>query len=341
MKTKLLFTVFCSIIVLTVSAQDTLRINFKPAGTPGDNAWDSILVSDKTAYEEGYIIYDAFGSTVLIKPVWLNSPVAENVRAVDRTHGDFQYTGEYSQVLRSYVAVDSRYSNDCDIIGIEIIGLPEGTYTFESYHHDFNDQYGSFTVKTSVNGTIIDEVTDARMISHSMDSAEFNARYPDNKLDPTVAIEFQEHYVVNSLDSITKYTFDQIESSGVSDLILASFKNVLAPNAEMDHSLKFIVINGFILYESPSTSIENVTLNTLSVYPNPATDILQIDFQSEIENEVSISIIDITGKTVLNNTSESNMNKHFKIDISNLHKGIYMLRLSVEGDQVVRKFEIR
>jgi hypothetical protein len=339
MKRKLLITVYCLIMVLSMSAQDTLQVNFKPAGTPGDVTWDSILVADKTIYDEGYTIYNVFGTSVLVKPVWLNSPVADNVRATDRTHGDFQYTGKYSQVLRSHIAVDSRYDNDCNIIGIEIIGLPEGTYTFQSYHHDFNDQHGKFTVATSINGNVIDEVTDARMISHSMDSAEFNARYPDNKLDPMEAIEFQEHYVTNSLDSVTKYTFNQIVSSGVSDLILVSFKNVLPPASDMSHYVKFVVINGFQLYETIINSIENKTLNAISVYPNPASEILKIDFQSRIEDEVSLSIIDITGKTVLENTSEL-MDRHLDIDISQLPQGAYLLKLSMKEEQIVRKFVI-
>lgn len=339
MKRKLLFTVCCSIMVFSVSAQDTIKVNFKPAGTPGDNTWDSILVVDKTAYDAGYTIFNAFGGTVLVKPVWLSSPVAENVRAVDRDHPDFQYTGQYAGVLRSYTAVDSRYANDCDVIGIEIIGLPAGTYTFESYHHDFNDQYGKFTVTTKINGDIVDEDTDARMISHSMDADEFNDRYPDNQLDPTVADEFQEHYVTNTLDSITKYTFDQIESSGESDLVLVSFRNILTPDAEMDHSTKFIVINGFKLYETPAGIVENKTLNSLSVYPNPASETLKIDFRSGIKNELSFSVIDFTGKAVLMNASELT-DGHLEIDTSKLPKGVYLLKLSLNEEQVVRKFVI-
>lgn len=326
-------------MVLSVSAQDTIKVNFKPSGTPGDVAWDSILVSDKTEYDAGYTIYDAFGTSVLVKPVWLNSPVANNVRAVDRDHPDFQYTGQYAGVLRSYIAVDSRYENDCDIIGIEIIGLPEGTYTFESYHHDFNDQYGKFTVTTTINENTVDEDMSGRMISHSMDTAEFNDRYPDNKLDPMVAIEFQEHYVTNSLDSITKYTFDQIESSGISDIIRVSFKNVLSPDPEMNESQKFVVVNGFQLYETVINSIEDLTLNSVSVYPNPAYETLKIDFLSGNVHKLSFSVVDITGKTVLMNTSEL-MGRHLDIDISKLPKGVYLLKLSMKEEQIVRKFVI-
>jgi hypothetical protein len=341
MKTKLLFTVFCSIIVLTVSAQDTLKVNFKPAGTTGEIGWDSILVSDKTAYEAGFLDFVVFNSTVSVNLVWKNSPIAENVRAVDRNKPEFQYTGPLANVLRSYIAVDARYENDCNILTIQITGLPEGTYTFESYHHDYEDQYGSFLIATRINGDIKDADFIGKMISHSMDLETFEERYAV-ELDSTVAIEFQNHYVTNSLDSVTKYTFNQIVSSGASDVIELSFQNILAPAPDMNHSLKFTLINGFKLYKSPATSIENIMLNSLSVYPNPASEILQIDFQSGIESEVFISIIDITGKTVLKNTSElSNMDKHLEIDISNLPKGIYVLRLSVKGDQVVRKFEIR
>lgn len=341
MKTKLLFTVFLSIIVLTMSAQDTLKVNFKPAGTPGADGWDSILVADKTDYTAGALNVNIFNSSVSVNPVWLNSPVSDNVRAVDRNDPAFQYTGPLANVLRSYIAVDSRYSNDCNTIGVQITGLPEGIYTFESYHHDFQDQYGSFTSSTSVNGNNVDFDFIGKMISHSISAEQFNVRYPDNQLDPLTAIEFQNHYVINSLDSVTKYKFDQIESSGTGDNILVRFKNMLPPNPEMSHSLKFTLVNGFKLYKSPATDIENITLNSVSVYPNPASGILNIDLNAALCKNINISIYDITGKELYNNYFESITDQHISLNISDLQAGIYMIKINDNKTSIIEKVEVK
>jgi hypothetical protein len=341
MKTKLLFTVFYSIIVLTMSAQDTLKINFKPAGTPGADGWDSILVADKTAYAAGVLNVNVFNSTVSVNPLWLNSPDAVNVRAIDRSGTEFQYTGPLANVLRSYIAVDSRYSNDCDIVGVQISGLPEGTYTFESYHHDFIDQYGSFTSSTSVNGNNLDFDFLGKMISHSINAEQFNLRYPTEPLDPAVAIEFQNHYVKNSLDSVTKYKFDQIEISGAGDIILVSFKNMLPPDPNMSHSLKFVLINGFKLYKSSSSGLEDITLNSLSVYPNPASGILNIDLNSSSGENINISIYDITGKELYKNNIEPITDQHLHLDISALQSGIYMIKIYDNKTSRIGKIEVK
>lgn len=340
MKKNLLLIASFTLIVLSVPAQDTIKVNFKPSGTVGDIAWDSILVADKAAYESGYSIFSAFGGNVMVKPVWQTEPIDKNVRAVDRNNGDFQYTGQYAEVLRSYIAVDSRYDNNCNIIGIEIIGLPKGKYTFESYHHDFNDQHGSFTASTSINGTVVDgDGTNEMMISHSMDSVEYNDRYPDNVLDSAEAVEFQKHYVTNSLDSVTKYSFDQIVSSGPSDIVLVSFKNVLQPDPVMSHYVKFIVINGFKLYETKTveTNIDDLTSNSVSVYPNPVSEILKVDLPSGNIQELSYSVVDITGKTVLMNTGQL-IDNHIELDISKLSKGSYFFKLSLKEGPIIRKF---
>ncbi len=340
MKTKLLLSVFFSLIVLTMSAQDTLKVNFKPAGTPGADGWDSILVADKTDYAAGALNVNIFNSTVSVTPVWLNSPVAENVRAIDRSGTEFQYTGPLANVLRSYIAVDSRYSNDCDMIGLQITGLPAGIYTFESYHHDFIDQYGSFTVSTSLNGNILDYVY-GLMISHSISAEQYNDRYPTNQLDPMVETEFQNHYVTNSLDSVTKYTYDQVESSGTSDIILVSFKNILPPDPDMNHSLKFVLINGFKLYKGSASELENITSNSLSVYPNPVSGMLNIDLSSTSGKNMNISIFSITGKEVYKNHFESITGQHLQLDISAFKPGIYMIKIYDNQTSKIGKIEVK
>jgi len=329
MKTKLLFIVCLSIMALNVSAQDTLKVNFKPAGTPGSEGWDSILVSDKTLYSDGYYDFDAFGTTISVKPEWLNSPNDVNIRSIDRGSYLSQYVGPMADVLRSYTAVDSRYANDCDVISIEITGLPEGTYTFNSYHHDFNDQYGNFTVETGVNGDIVDADISGKMISHSLSLASFEATYGE----APVSVDYESYYVRASLDSVTQYTYDQIVSTGTSDIVTVNFKNFLPPSKDMNHSLKFALINGFKLYISPPTSIEN---NQIA---NQNIEIINRNNGNVTisgERMTEISLYSIAGTLIKQVTYLGD-----QIELTDLHQGIYIAKVSFNnGNSISRKIVV-
>jgi hypothetical protein len=71
--------------------------------------------------------------------------------------------------------------------------------------------------------------------------------------------------------------------------------------------------------------------NTITLYPNPSTS--QLNIKSEGLSIKNISIVDLTGRTVkmVNNKSKI-------IDISDLEKGTYFLRLHTDNGMVSRKF---
>jgi hypothetical protein len=347
MKKRLLSFLCCALLALSVLAQDTLKVNFKPSGTIGDPTWDSILVADKAEFNQAST-FNKFGNVVLVKPVWKTTTIDNNYRSIDRNNNDFQYTGKYSEVFRSFIAADIRQENDCDAIGVEISNLPEGSYTFVSYHHDFIDQHGVFAATTSVGGTVVDEdATRELMVSHSMDTAQYNDRYPVAEYadaqftSPEMAEQFQETYVTNTLDSITSYKFEDIVITGPTDIVLVLFKSPSGNDPDVSHNRKLIVLNGFQLYKNPESVTEkiNIASNTVSVYPNPASEVLRVGFQSEDIDNVSFSIIDITGKTLLRNTSQV-VSKRMDVDISSLQKGTYFIKVSQKEDQIVKKFVI-
>ncbi len=62
--------------------------------------------------------------------------------------------------------------------------------------------------------------------------------------------------------------------------------------------------------------------NTLSVFPNPASNEITLDLSSFNKSELNVSIFDITGKIV----TDYNMQNTNKIDVSNLKSGIYFIK---------------
>lgn len=90
------------------------------------------------------------------------------------------------------------------------------------------------------------------------------------------------------------------------------------------------IIRAYALTEN-TTAIENVNDNVnISVYPNPVTDILNVNF-GYLTNNTTVRIIDISGQvlysqTVTNQTESS-------INVDNFNNGIYLLQI-IENNQV-------
>ncbi|OFX86890.1 MAG: hypothetical protein A2W99_04020 [Bacteroidetes bacterium GWF2_33_16] len=80
-----------------------------------------------------------------------------------------------------------------------------------------------------------------------------------------------------------------------------------------------------ILTVTEATGIEYIGLEKLTTYPNPVKDVLNIEIgDGLISDHVSISIIDVTGKTVF---SENYKDAGLKVDVSNLNPGLYFITI--------------
>lgn len=77
------------------------------------------------------------------------------------------------------------------------------------------------------------------------------------------------------------------------------------------------------------TTFEKPERNTLSLYPNPASDRLYLRYTGTPGKEVTCSVTDLLGRTLLENTGPAPE----YIDVSSLPEGIYFVRL-VSGNSV-------
>lgn len=77
----------------------------------------------------------------------------------------------------------------------------------------------------------------------------------------------------------------------------------------------------------------------ISFFPNPTTDVLNINVGSLPNNNYTFSLVDIFGKTVLN-TSINNAKLVEQIPVSSLAKGMYLAVLQTSDKQIIKKIVV-
>jgi|GEM_PF-6131657 len=82
-----------------------------------------------------------------------------------------------------------------------------------------------------------------------------------------------------------------------------------------------------------SVAGRNELVKTISVYPNPARDMLYIKGAESIEGPKHIVLTDITGGTVYNKTFEANA--PVTVPVSSLPSGVYILKLNTGSETAV------
>jgi len=95
-------------------------------------------------------------------------------------------------------------------------------------------------------------------------------------------------------------------------------------------------IASFSLNCNSATGVGEIATQNISIYPNPVTNQLNIEFgvSTSVNEQIQrISILNITGKIVKTIVSNNNT-----IDVSNLTKGIYFLQIQTENGMAVSKF---
>ena len=136
-------------------------------------------------------------------------------------------------------------------------------------------------------------------------------------------------------------------------------------NLRMNSSTKVGVcdlnaINWFRIYDSKSGSITtridgieiyNADLNAVNelknsemeiqIFPNPVQDMLNIRLKRFSNNNLQITIYDVSGKIVLHKSNNRANLPEFKIDVSILKTGLYLLRVGDDEMTTLRKFTIR
>jgi len=95
-----------------------------------------------------------------------------------------------------------------------------------------------------------------------------------------------------------------------------------------------------VAIDNPSDWLDN-NISDLSVYPNPASDVLTIRYQLNRESEITMRISDVNGVPVHGLHSQLNADmQENHIDVSQMPAGVYFLYLRSADQVISRKFVV-
>ena len=89
---------------------------------------------------------------------------------------------------------------------------------------------------------------------------------------------------------------------------------------------------------STETGITSEAIQNLSVYPYPIKDYLFIKFNDAISSDITISVVDVFGTSVIErNFDHTDLNAEQTLDFSFLKSGLYLLDIISEKNRMVYK----
>lgn len=145
---------------------------------------------------------------------------------------------------------------------------------------------------------------------------------------------------VNGIDSLAWYFNWIAPAAGAGDVV---FYGAFNSNQDGHKGGDITHLSTLRVKETGTASISNLTnnLNQVIVYPNPVTDILNINFELNKSIDTKIEIFDLSGKqmgVVLNENLKGMVSK--QINTTEFKSGIYFVRIQTENDAVIKKISV-
>ena len=129
-------------------------------------------------------------------------------------------------------------------------------------------------------------------------------------------------------DVWTEYTITVAGVSAAPVAVNFAFRYFVTDGGPAGNNSNFIGIDTFSVVR-PALAVSNVNKAKVSIYPNPTTDYLNVSSASKISN---VEVYDISGKRVKAELVDN------KVDVQNLAKGSYVIKITDGSGSTSQKF---
>ncbi|MEZ5083958.1 MAG: T9SS type A sorting domain-containing protein [Bacteroidales bacterium] len=91
-----------------------------------------------------------------------------------------------------------------------------------------------------------------------------------------------------------------------------------------------------------TNTTEFIVSDKVSTYPNPATNVLNIQYSLIEDAEVSVGVYDLLGSKVMEEklSAQSNQLQNTRMDVSTLDSGLYFVTISAGESKVTKKVQV-
>tara|TARA_A100001015_G_scaffold280395_1_gene342572 strand:+ start:5160 stop:6029 length:870 start_codon:yes stop_codon:yes gene_type:complete len=150
--------------------------------------------------------------------------------------------------------------------------------------------------------------------------------------------EDRYHYKINSDDGESKSIIIMKHKGDDGDLDIDV--DVRIEENENESSEKITVKKRSYLIED-ETSDNDVSFDEFEIYPNPAVEVLKIEFTTSKEEKLDIILTDIKGKIINEVTTRGKGHKNLVWDISDLKAGTYIIDMKQGNSHTTKKLIIQ
>jgi len=144
--------------------------------------------------------------------------------------------------------------------------------------------------------------------------------------------------------------FDPGTGNGQYSSLTACQSNCIAPSWDCDGGTCFDPGNGFGQYSSlvdceancGNVSIEDFGLTNFKIYPNPSEGIFNIEFVSEVRQDLNVRIVNMIGEfTLMENLEQFSGSYKTNINLSSKSSGVYFLEIITNDGVLYHKLVLQ
>lgn len=158
-----------------------------------------------------------------------------------------------------------------------------------------------------------------------------NGAYP--QADVTFTMSPSECYAVTLLDSYGD-GFNSGYGNGSFKVLTGGTEIVSITNWTNSAVNKKVVTNA-------NLNVNELGISDLSIYPNPATDVVNVSFEA-LNSDYVVSLVDLTGRVLMSNEYKAlNGAQVIEMPVSGLAKGNYLVKITANGASLVQQVAIK